>query len=327
MIDARLSDEFRQRLVECQADWRNAYAGPLQGKACVVFPEDLARRCEQPPLRGVGLATLASPLEPLRREPAHRSELLSEVRGGEWLTLLFEDGEWCLVQCEDGYVGWMARWSLLHQRSGEREQQRARLLGHYARPLGTLWDSDSWASASLCLGTPLLRSDEEIGERGGRHLVALPWGAEGWLGEDEIDWAGRDRERGATSLLRRATMLLGTPYRWGGRSAASLDCSGYVQLVFEREGMRLPRDAAQQSASGRALALEENAWEAGDLLLFGEPADHVGIYDGRGALLHCRGFVRRQGLGEIPELVARLSAARRIQPKAEEPTLWLDPRP
>lgn len=80
-----------------------------------------------------------------------------------------------------------------------------------------------------------------------------------------------------------AETLVGTPYVWGGRGGAGIDCSGLVQTAFARAGHRLPRDSDQQAASaGRALATGETPVR-GDLAFF---PGHVGILCDAGHLIH-----------------------------------------
>jgi hypothetical protein len=324
MIDSRLDAAQRARIEQLGLDWRNAFAGLLDGKL-VAFPRERAQAFGASALEPCGLASVQAPSEPLRALPAHRSELLSEIRGGEFLDVLGLEGDWALVQGEDGYVGWLARWTLHEQSAAERQLLLARWLGSFAAPRGTLWSSDHWASSPLELGTPLLVPDDDgIRERSGEWRVQLPWGAAGWISRLEIAAAPSGTRE---EVLRAATQLLGTSYRWGGRGASGLDCSGYTQACWQRAGVLLPRDAAQQMAVGSGISVDDPAqWQAGDLICFGAPADHVGLYDGRGALLHARGKVQRQPLAELATLRQRISAVRRpkfaAKPRA---SLWLRP--
>jgi cell wall-associated NlpC family hydrolase len=99
-------------------------------------------------------------------------------------------------------------------------------------------------------------------------------------------------------LVARVRDLLGVPYLWGGRTPAGMDCSGFVQLLLEEQGCRLPRDAADQERSSRRLGLRDRL-RAGDLVFFGParaPAAHVGVLLGGGYYAHARGMVRINSL-------------------------------
>lgn len=75
---------------------------------------------------------------------------------------------------------------------------------------------------------------------------------------------------------------LGTMYRWGGTTPAGFDCSGFTSFSFAKAGKTLPRTAAQQQRAARRVTQPV----PGDLVFFGAPAYHVGIYVGGGKMLH-----------------------------------------
>jgi len=81
-------------------------------------------------------------------------------------------------------------------------------------------------------------------------------------------------------VASRSLQYLGVPYKYGGTDPATgLDCSGFVQRVYADVGVDLPRLASDQAKAGTPVASLASA-QPGDLLTFGNPADHIGIYLG-----------------------------------------------
>lgn len=85
----------------------------------------------------------------------------------------------------------------------------------------------------------------------------------------------------ASGVVNIARSLLGIPYVYGGSTPAGFDCSGFTQYVFGKAGISLPRTA---SAQQRAATRVSNP-KPGDLVFFGSPAWHVGIYTGNGMMI------------------------------------------
>ncbi len=81
-------------------------------------------------------------------------------------------------------------------------------------------------------------------------------------------------------ILGIAASLAGIYYVYGGTTAAGFDCSGYTQYVFGKSGISLPRTAEQQ----RQATTPVTSPQPGDLVFFGSPAHHVGIYAGNGKM-------------------------------------------
>jgi len=70
-------------------------------------------------------------------------------------------------------------------------------------------------------------------------------------------------------------------------SSRFVDCSGFVQQVFRSAGLALPRTVHEQWRRGEPV--EAQALRPGDLVFFAfnrRSADHVGIYAGRGHVVH-----------------------------------------
>lgn len=81
-----------------------------------------------------------------------------------------------------------------------------------------------------------------------------------------------------------AEQYLGVPYVWGGASPSGFDCSGLVMYVYAQVGVSLPHSAAAQYYSGTRVRYDQ--LQRGDLVFFGHPISHVGIFMGGGMMIH-----------------------------------------
>jgi len=88
----------------------------------------------------------------------------------------------------------------------------------------------------------------------------------------------------SNAVIAYASNYLGVPYVWGGTTPSGFDCSGYVQYVFAHFRINLPRVAAAQQGVGTYVTRDQ--LQPGDLVFFGDPAHHVGIYVGDGCMIH-----------------------------------------
>ncbi len=94
----------------------------------------------------------------------------------------------------------------------------------------------------------------------------------------------------AARVIATGHRYLGTKYRYGGETPGTgFDCSGFVQYVFGRHGVTLPRTSRLQASAGEPLPLDVHSLKPGDLLLFassGAGINHVAIYVGDDQILH-----------------------------------------
>jgi cell wall-associated NlpC family hydrolase len=124
-------------------------------------------------------------------------------------------------------------------------------------------------------------------------------------------------EAPASELVVLALSLVDAPYRYGGRTPAGFDCSGFVGYVFgESAGVSLPRRSEDIGRIGNPVGRGELA--VGDLVFFntlGRRYSHVGIYIGEGYFVHAPargGRVRIERFTD-PFWVARYNGARRLE--------------
>ncbi len=113
----------------------------------------------------------------------------------------------------------------------------------------------------------------------------------------------------SSAIVAYASNFIGTPYQWGGNGPNTFDCSGFTTYVFRHFGISLPRTAAGQQGVG--VAVSKSNLQPGDLVFFGSPAFHVGIYVGGGCYIHAP---RTGDVVKISSLSSRsdYSGARRV---------------
>ena len=103
-----------------------------------------------------------------------------------------------------------------------------------------------------------------------------------------------------------AEMFVGTPYVWGGRTHAGLDCSGLVQTSLEGSGVKAPRDTdLQERAVGKPLELEPalSNLRRGDLVFW---EGHVAIMIDDERILHANSFHMQVAIENLKDAVRRI---------------------
>jgi cell wall-associated NlpC family hydrolase len=121
------------------------------------------------------------------------------------------------------------------------------------------------------------------------------------------------REHRAPSLGERAARIaaqeLGVWYRYGGSSPSGFDCSGLVAYVYGRLGVTLPHNAAAQYAYGHPV--DPGHLRPGDLVFF-HGLGHVGLYIGRGRIIHAPQSGRRVEIQSLASRSGSVEGARRL---------------
>jgi cell wall-associated NlpC family hydrolase len=125
--------------------------------------------------------------------------------------------------------------------------------------------------------------------------------------------ASRRWKRKPASLGQRAVRLasreLGVPYRYGGSSPSGFDCSGLVAYIYGKLGVQLPHNAAAQYAYGRPV--DRSHLRPGDLVFF-HGLGHVGLYIGRGRIIHAPQTGERVEIQSLASRSGSVEGARRL---------------
>jgi len=214
------------------------------------------------------------PVSPMRAEPTHRHEIVSQLLFGEAVEIL-EQGTngWVRVKClYDNYEGWVTQTHL-----AETDQQEV-----FNSMAG------GWVNRVIQNNRPM----------------QIPFGAMvpdgNLLVTEKYDWDFSGVERlqptifSTERFVQVAYTFLNTAYMWGGRSVFAIDCSGFAQQVLKHFDIKIPRDAYLQAALGEPLGFLQEA-KPGDLAFFDEPdgrITHVGLLLNDHQIIHAAGKVR-----------------------------------
>ncbi|HZQ26853.1 MAG TPA: NlpC/P60 family protein [Acidimicrobiales bacterium] len=88
---------------------------------------------------------------------------------------------------------------------------------------------------------------------------------------------------GAGAAVAEAQRQLGKPYQYGAAGPNSFDCSGLTMWSWRAGGVSLPHSAAAQYSAIRHVAVSDLV--PGDLVFYGSPIHHVGMYVGNGQMI------------------------------------------
>lgn len=221
---------------------------------------------------------------PCRKEPAHRSEMVSQLLFGEHFTVLAEADEWLHIKTAfDKYDCWISNKQFMPIKPATFELLEKTRQPMCAEHFKLLQHKNAASSLAIVQGTPLPFLK-------GRNFTIENQQYE-FTGEHVLPDASK---ASGAKMVTTAKAYLNAPYLWGGRTLFGIDCSGFTQIVYKLNGQSLPRDAWQQAELGEPLSFVEES-RPGDLAFFDNEEGriiHVGIIIESGQIIHAGGKVR-----------------------------------
>jgi cell wall-associated NlpC family hydrolase len=109
-------------------------------------------------------------------------------------------------------------------------------------------------------------------------------GASGSTNPDEGSPGNVPAPNGSAQVaVDTARAQLGKPYVYAGSGPDVFDCSGLTMYAWAAAGVSIPHNAEAQYLSLPHVSQSE--LQPGDLLFFGSPIHHVGLYVGGGTMI------------------------------------------
>ncbi len=224
-------------------------------------------------------AVCCVPVSPIKKEPFHNAEMISQQLFGEQCTVLEMIPGWIKIRCKyDNYEGWSQS-------------------GHLVEI-----DEDQFANTNKKLASGWINEVSYNGEK-----MFVPFGSslatfkkdDAVWNSNLINYKGKKYNPPGGKINKKnikwiSGKYLNTSYLWGGKSVFGIDCSGFTQSVYKFLNIYLPRDSWQQAELGDTVD-HLHGTNCGDLCFFENEEGritHVGLLINNHEIIHSSGKVR-----------------------------------
>ena len=228
----------------------------------------------------------------MKSDPSEISSLETECLFGETLEILQEHLDW--VYCRlttDNYYGWVQKKGLgklknpthrvFTKRSFIYAEKNPKSNCLLYLPLGAklpINDIQSeWAQVRLC------DHKIQLGYLPASHIVSLDHRVRDWVNIAEL--------------------LIGTPYKWGGRDTIGIDCSALLQLSYQTYGENIPRNTSEQVKLKKREVNQINQLDRGCVVFW---EGHVGIMVDKLNCIHANAYHMKTITEPLSNIVKRM---------------------
>jgi cell wall-associated NlpC family hydrolase len=228
-----------------------------------------------------GISNLS--IVPCRKEPSDRSEMVTQLLFGDHFEILETSDSWCRIKIAyDSYECWIDKKQFAPIQSHTYDILNTFKIFNCNELVQIVTEKQSGLMLPVLLASTLPNFDD-----GECVIENQTYSYDGAFITGHLPFT-------KIGIVETAMLYLNAPYLWGGKTPFGIDCSGFSQMVFKLNGIKLLRDAYQQAEHGETLSFVEEA-EPGDLAFFDNEEGrivHVGIVMENHKIIHASGKVR-----------------------------------
>ncbi len=216
----------------------------------------------------------------MRESPSVESQVVSQTFLGERVFGLERKNEWFLIETPDQYKGWVLKEMIF-------ERKTPYLTNLKTSRLSTPIYSRANMKYGPLFTVPYQSLLQSVKENESWISVLLPNDEIAYIQQGIIDLEPSLMKK--SDLVLIANRFLGIPYIWGGRTSFGYDCSAFIQMLYQKINLSLPRDSKDQILSSSLEEIPISQIAEGDLLFFGKDKNeiaHVGLAIGGDAFIH-----------------------------------------
>ena len=216
--------------------------------------------------------------------PDAESPMTSQLLYGEYFNIFEINKEWAWGQSlKDGYVGYCFLNSLT---------QNLNEITHHVSALSChIYPKPNLKSSAVQI-IHMMSDISVINEDQVNGFVHLSDG--NWI------YAKHITKKFSGDPVLEALKFLNTPYLWGGRSNAGIDCSALIQIAYASIGISITRDADLQEKEFGTSLNKNQLPRHGDLAFF---PGHVGIMLDDINLLHANAHHMQVSINPLKEVI------------------------
>ena len=233
------------------------------------------------------------------KESSHHAELETQILFGEIVTILEIKNNWSMISANwDGYQGWVlgAQFTIVPDVPSidfiQNQEINMALFNDCKIQIPAGATLPNYTNLKVHIGDKKFDLLHE----------PKPW--------NQLQW-------NAKNVLQIVNSYRYTPYVWGGRTHAGIDCSGFSAMLYKYFNIPLLHQATWQSRQGIVLDFLQNA-VCGDLAFFDDEKGeitHVGIMLNNAEIIHATETAGGVTIDDIDNagIISRLTGKRTHQ--------------